>query len=55
MKEKQDEFSAAAEKVLKSLPRQRVIGRGPLYEPGLKGLAPARSATPTCVAFGPGW
>ena len=49
---KQNEFSAAAQKVPKFLPRQRIISRGPLYELGLKGGPSARSAAAT---FGPGW
>ena len=51
-KRKQNEFSAAAQKVPKFLPRQRIISRGPLLEPGLKGAPPVRSAAAT---FGPGW
>jgi len=54
-KRKQNEFSAAAQKVPKFLPRQRIISRGPLYEPGLKGVPPARSAAATWRGIGPGW
>ena len=54
-KRKQNEFSAAAQKVPKFLPRQRIISPGPLYVPGLKGVPPARSSAATCRAISPGW
>ena len=51
-KRKQNEFSTAVQKVPKFLSRQRTISRGPLFEPGLKGVPPARS---TSATFGPDW
>ena len=34
---------------------KEIISRGPLYEPGLKGVPPSRSAAATWRAFCPGW
>ena len=51
-KRKQNEFPAVAQKVPKFLLRQRIISRGPLFEPRLKGAPSARSAAAT---FGPDW
>ena len=44
----QNEFSAAAEKWAKSLPRQQVISPGSCYEPGLM-LHPPRALMPPRV------
>ena len=44
----QNEFSAAAEKWAKSLPRQKVISPGSCYEPGLM-LHPPRALMPPRV------
>ena len=49
----QNEFSAAAEKWAKSLPRQQVISPGSCYEPGLILHPPSRSDAATCAPFVP--
>jgi len=43
----QNEFSAAAQKVPKLLPRQRLNSPGLYYGPGQKGVHPARAAAAT--------